>query len=1257
MATNLGEIRAAINADNKSWNKGFGDATKTLKGFGTAVPRLLKPVGMAVAAMGAAAIGAASYLTIKTTQLYAGFQADMANVSTMIRTNSKEMTDELGDAVLRLSRDVPQATTQLTSALYDILSASVPVAESMTVLGASGKAAVAGVSDVQTAANLATGTINALGMSFKDVDKVFDVAFATVLTGKITFEQLAGSLGQVLPSAKKMNVSIEEVYGSIAFLTKNAFSADMASISLARTLDALGTKSDLLENMGIKIFGEEGDYVGIVEVMEQIAAQIDGLTEKAQVNLFEKMGFDVRAARAVVTMATNLDAFKTTMDEVRASAGKAGEAYEKLSKTLTFQWDLLKNSFSELWINIGEGFGEIAATGIGSITKLVTSVSDLITGGGGLVNLWMVHRDIVVKLLEGMATSGLEFVGQFAIGVGEILMAVALPAWEEFDRAVRRTREGTIHWLVMQYEKYLDYSGDANGRIAGEYERHTAALEAIDVHHAIAQKEAIDKSIDRLKAAGKIGVEASVKLYDDFRTALEIANTDLQNEIASTSTATAEKQASIYDKAWAWIADGAQKTRDQIKAAASTGDVVIVGLDKRMRAVREANEKADQALVANAQKAKEDMMNDAAAMPGQLAAIMRQLQREFQAQQDRWENQRADLAQRDEERLEKAQENERVYNAKMLADSIKYFADKGIALGKLDEKTLERRLKMLERFQGREIDNYKTQRALIESEYDKMLVAYNTFGEDTVELERWRADQILALRVTEVDKYVDGLDIQMTAFSDFTEGHAGLYGTWLGDLFGMSDDFHETTLSQFGDWAKEQIDLLGDINTMWKSLIETWETAKGVIRTLTDLYGKIFGSDGGGGAIGTAGNIAALAGGGGADAGALAGGASMLGKVGGGIKAGAGAVAKGVGTAASGVGAAAAAAAPWLLPAAGVAIAYKFVGGIVESLSGWDLPWIGSNYAKEKEAKQAEVWESKGFSNQADYTRAKNAERLESYNADYIEKLARQKEESAAITAGLDKQREAVTRYASDLNALHSLFKDGNRFAEEQIRWLMKQGEAYDGVSASLNRVTASQDVFSKKLGRDVGLLTNITGAAFKLSDELAGHSLTTAFDATAKSADAAGGSYQDTGRAAAMSTSEIQSAIQNLVATKGEQQKDQRVMDRISRESEERYRAELLGVVYGSREWRQQKDWIYNSESGTWGAARDARVSGGSTSLGDEYAINQAEQVKADNQIIDILDQIANNTSDIGGRVDQNQIGAALWNIILPFAHSGGYV
>lgn len=411
--------------------RGFNRADKAfnqLEASSTRAFRAVRAGAMIAGVALTAAAAAATALAVQGTRAFARYGQAIAGVSTMIRTNVEANTKALSIGVKQIAATIPQSTSILTRALYDLLSASVPVNQSLEMLRFSGKAAVAGMSDVQTAANLATGTINALGLAFTDTQRVFDLAFSTVAAGKVTFQELAFSLGQVLPSASKMNASIEEVYGSIAFLTKNAMRADMASISFARALDALGAKSAKLKDMGIQVFGTEGQYVGILRVIEQIAQRLEGMTEEAKVLDLQEMGFDIRAARAITIMTANLDAFRQTMSLVTDSAGAMGEAYDKMANTLINQWQILINNVKNLSINIGAEFAGAAESALKSMTQLVRDINMMIEGAGGLNEMWKIHGDLLLESFGAIAkgivnimVAAFKAVGRAAIAEAEFI--------------------------------------------------------------------------------------------------------------------------------------------------------------------------------------------------------------------------------------------------------------------------------------------------------------------------------------------------------------------------------------------------------------------------------------------------------------------------------------------------------------------------------------------------------------------------------------------------------------------------------------------------------------------------------------------------------------------------------------------------------------------------------------------------------------------------------------------------------------------
>ena len=74
--------------------------------------------------------------------------------------------------------------------------------------------------------------MNAYGASNVSAEKAVDVLLSTVREGKLAPEELASSLGLVIPIASEMGVSIEEVGAGIASLTRVGNSASQSVTQL-----------------------------------------------------------------------------------------------------------------------------------------------------------------------------------------------------------------------------------------------------------------------------------------------------------------------------------------------------------------------------------------------------------------------------------------------------------------------------------------------------------------------------------------------------------------------------------------------------------------------------------------------------------------------------------------------------------------------------------------------------------------------------------------------------------------------------------------------------------------------------------------------------------------------------------------------------------------------------------------------------------------------------------------------------------------
>ncbi len=187
----------------------------------------------------------------------------------------------LSAGAARLSQEFNFPLGQVVEAEYQAVSAQfTSTAQRTDILSASLKLAKVGVMDLNTATNLITGTLNAYGMSSGEADTIAGKFFQTIKDGRVRGDELASSLGKVMPVAAELGVSINEVTTAIVQLTVAGVKAPEASTSLRSALMALIKPSaDLrkeLRNLGY----DSGEQIiaayGLVGALNMLRDSTDG---------------------------------------------------------------------------------------------------------------------------------------------------------------------------------------------------------------------------------------------------------------------------------------------------------------------------------------------------------------------------------------------------------------------------------------------------------------------------------------------------------------------------------------------------------------------------------------------------------------------------------------------------------------------------------------------------------------------------------------------------------------------------------------------------------------------------------------------------------------------------------------------------------------------------------------------------------------------------------------------------------------------
>lgn len=142
----------------------------------------------------------------------------------------------------------------------------------------------AGFTSMATAIDATTTVLNAYGDKAYDVTKIHDIFVTTQNKGKILVDELAQSIGNVIPTAQAANINIDQLGAAYAILTNQGQGAQRATTNLNAMIQELslnGTKANNIirqsTGQSFKELMANGKNVKEMLVLIQEAAQKSGL--------------------------------------------------------------------------------------------------------------------------------------------------------------------------------------------------------------------------------------------------------------------------------------------------------------------------------------------------------------------------------------------------------------------------------------------------------------------------------------------------------------------------------------------------------------------------------------------------------------------------------------------------------------------------------------------------------------------------------------------------------------------------------------------------------------------------------------------------------------------------------------------------------------------------------------------------------------------------------------------------------------------
>ena len=443
MANKLGEAYVVINGRLGPLKAALSKAKSLVTSFASFAVKQIKRAAklMAIALAGFA---------IAATKFAVSFQKQMAMVSTMLDEQTMHVMPAYTNAIKEIAVAFGESTKTLAKGLYDILSASIAPAKAMKVLGISARAAVAGMTDTETAADAITTVLNAYRISADRAGEVSDKLFMTVKRGKTTFGELASSIGRAAATSAIAGLRLEELLAVYATATRAGVRPFEAMTSIQSLMRAFITpQSDAIKaarEFGFELSSTTLKTIGLAGVVQKL----NGATTEQ-----------------LATIVPNIRAFKSLAAALQDTAGvekdlnlisnqytdKTTEAYEKMAKTASFSLKRLWQQIKVIGVAFGSHFNKPLKDAADTIREFLAENEDAFDKLGTKVGT--VFSNMIIKIKD--------FFDETATGVSTFdLMKIKIEEWGEKSGAiilfVKNQLIGLANWFRKDWKEALKTS-------------------------------------------------------------------------------------------------------------------------------------------------------------------------------------------------------------------------------------------------------------------------------------------------------------------------------------------------------------------------------------------------------------------------------------------------------------------------------------------------------------------------------------------------------------------------------------------------------------------------------------------------------------------------------------------------------------------------------------------------------------------------------------------------------------------------------
>nr|WP_326207942.1 phage tail tape measure protein [uncultured Oscillibacter sp.] len=372
---------------------------------------------------------------MEASEAAAEFEVATMKISTIADTTQVSLSTLSGD-LLALSMATGQSVNELSEATYSALSASVETASAVEFTATATKLATGGFTSSATAVDVLTTALNAYGLEASYAENISDMLITTQNLGKTTVDELAASVGKVIPLASAYGVEMDNLSTAYAELTKGGIATAEAGTYLKSMLNELGDSGStvsavLMEETGSSFSGLMDMGYSLGDVMDVLGTSVGG-----SAGAFNELWSSSEAGIGALSLYNaGAEQFNTTLDAMQTSAGATSAAYATMTDTTAHAQEELSNAAANLQISIGQ-----------QINPLIEKLYGLGTNMLNFMTEFTQEHPVVTKAIAAIGIG----VGVAAVAMVGVTVATttAIPAIISFGVALN-TALGPIGWVAI----------------------------------------------------------------------------------------------------------------------------------------------------------------------------------------------------------------------------------------------------------------------------------------------------------------------------------------------------------------------------------------------------------------------------------------------------------------------------------------------------------------------------------------------------------------------------------------------------------------------------------------------------------------------------------------------------------------------------------------------------------------------------------------------------------------------------------------